>query len=248
MIMKIIKKPLRFLLNFFMRTFNYDSKVALLALDVSYALGRIANRGLEVNTIVDVGASDGAWSIGAKKIWPKSKCLLVEANSFHKSKLDKLTQATDGYDYILAAASSQDGEIFFDDSDPFGGVAGNSENISPDSIRKIKSISLDAEVARRGLAGPFLLKLDTHGYEIPILNGATKLLESSNLIVIEAYNFHLCKGSVTFDELCAFMRKKGFSVVDLAAPLWRPKDNVFWQLDLLFIRSTSSEFTSNAYE
>jgi len=37
--------------------------------------------------------------------------------------------------------------------------------------------------------GPYLIKLDTHGVEIPILNGSAQTLKDTNVLVVEVYNF-----------------------------------------------------------
>lgn len=36
----------------------------------------------------------------------------------------------------------------------------------------VPATTIDLEVAERGLQAPFVIKLDTHGFELPILNGA----------------------------------------------------------------------------
>ena len=91
------------------------------------------------------------------------------------------------------------------------------------------------------------MKLDTHGFEVPILNGARQVLAGANLVVIETYNFRLETDSLKFWEMCRFMDELGFGVIDISEPLWRPKDDAFWQIDLLFIPKTRPEFSYNRY-
>ena len=52
--------------------------------------------------------------------------------------------------------------------------------------------------AQYSLPGPHLIKLDTHGYEVPILCGATETLRNTNLLVIETYNFRLIEAACFF--------------------------------------------------
>jgi len=108
-------------------------------------------------------------------------------------------------------------------------------------------ITVDEEVSRLNLSSPYLLKLDTHGFELPILEGAKNTLASAALVVIETYNFKLTADSLKFYEMCAFMESKGFSCVDLVEPMHRPGDQAFWQIDLLFIPSDNVVFSSNSY-
>lgn len=98
------------------------------------------------------------------------------------------------------------------------------------------------------LKGPYLLKLDTHGFEVPIFNGAKSTLLNTNIIIVETYNFDLTKESLKFWEICDFLEKKGFRPVDMMEPMFRPKDESLWQMDLVFIRSERAEFQVNTYD
>jgi len=108
-------------------------------------------------------------------------------------------------------------------------------------------VTVDEEVARLKLPPPYLLKLDTHGFELPILEGAMNTLASASLVVIETYNFRLTDSSLKFHEMCTFMENKGFSCIDLVEPMHRPGDQAFWQVDLLFVPSDNAVFSSNSY-
>ena len=99
----------------------------------------------------------------------------------------------------------------------------------------------------RGLEGPYLLKLDTHGFEVPILKGAARTLASTEVIVMECYNYRIAPECLTFDEMCRHLGERGFRCIDLVDPLYRPYDDAFWQLDLVFIRSNRPEFSHQDY-
>ena len=108
-------------------------------------------------------------------------------------------------------------------------------------------ITIDSQVAARNLRPPFLIKLDTHGFEMPILAGAEQALKHTNVLVIEAYNFDIAPSAVRFSELCARLEALGFRCIDLFDVMYRPADNALWQMDLIFIRSDRPEFRSHAY-
>jgi FkbM family methyltransferase len=209
------------------------------------ALRRASARGLRPKTILDVGASDGRWTQKARRHFPDAGALLVEAQSLHEAPLRRYCAATPGVDYILAVAGDKDGEVFFDATDPFGGAAAATPQ-GP-HWKRLPMVAIDAQVAARKLPGPFLLKLDTHGFEVPILEGAKATLAQVELAVIEAYNFQLQEGCLRFHELIAYMEARGFRCIDLCDPLWRRKDGALWQMDLFFVRADRSEFASNAY-
>jgi len=94
---------------------------------------------------------------------------------------------------------------------------------------------------------PYLLKLDTHGFELPILSGAKNILENTSLAVIEFYIFRLHSDAPLFHELCAYMDSIDFQVIDFSEPMWREKDMALWQMDLFFIKKDAPVFNSTTY-
>ncbi|MDD2541686.1 MAG: FkbM family methyltransferase [Desulfuromonadaceae bacterium] len=214
-------------------------------LSLRAALKRCKGRGLHIETIIDVGASDGRWSLVAREFFPHASCLLIEAQDDHKKALDMLKERDSRFDYVIAAAGSRQGTIYFDADDLFGGLA-SSTPVGNNCI-SVPMVTVDEEVSHRKLSPPYLLKLDTHGFELPILEGAKNTLASSSLVVIECYNFKLTTESLKFHEMCAFMENKGLSCVDLVQPMHRPGDQAFWQMDLIFIPSANAVFSSNNY-
>ena len=108
--------------------------------------------------------------------------------------------------------------------------------------------TIDNLVLEKKLNGPYLIKLDTHGFEVPILEGAKNTLKITNILVIETYNFTITNQSLRFHEMIAYMEEKGFRCIDMSEPLFREKDNSFWQIDLFFIRSNRKEFDTNTYD
>jgi FkbM family methyltransferase len=201
---------------------------------------------LDIGTLIDVGASNGMWSAVAEAVLPDAKYLLIEAQEYHREALESYCLDHAGASYVLAAAGDQNGEIFFDDRSPFGGVA--SKEATSYARRSVPMYSIDHLVSSRGMSGPFLVKLDTHGFEVPILDGAVETLKSANLVVIEVYNFRILDSSLLFHEMCALMRERGFGVIDVSEPLWRAKDDAFWQMDFFFIPLDRKEFDSSSYE
>lgn len=209
------------------------------------ALWRIAQRGLPISTVIDVGASNGMWSAVCERHFPNANYLLVEAQRVHEPGLEAFCRARPNAQYVLAAAGDFVGEIYFDDSDPFGGLASKTKI---DGARTVVPVTtLDVETRTRKLPGPYLLKLDTHGFEVPILEGAQDVLSKADLVIIEVYNFRLTGDTLLFHEMIGYMAAKGFSVIDIAEPLWRERDLAFWQMDMFFQKASRPEFAYNAY-
>lgn len=209
------------------------------------ALARIGATA-EVRTVVDIGASDGRWAREAQQHLTADRWLLVEAQAVpHETALQAFAASDPRVSYVIAAAGDREGVIHFDANDPFGGVA--SETTTGDRDIVVPVSTIDRLVADRGLAGPFLVKLDTHGYELPILEGARETLQQTSVLVVEAYNIRLRDGAPLFHELCAFLNERGFRTVDMCDPLWRPADGALWQMDMVFIPASRPEFTNTSY-
>lgn len=206
----------------------------------------LAERGQSFGTVIDVGAAIGSWSLLCMEHFPQSNYLLVEAQPIHRQALEEFALAHPRAQYVLAAASDTAGQIFFDASDPFSGQA--SHSAYQENNLQLPATTIDAEIQTRGLPAPYLLKLDTHGFEVPILHGARETLKRTDAIIMECYNFKIAPESLLFHEMCENMMSLGFRCVGMADPLHRAFDHTFWQVDLVFVPSSRPEFSCDGYE
>jgi FkbM family methyltransferase len=199
---------------------------------------------LSVSTVIDVGASDGRWSRGMMQHYPAARYLLIEAQAAaHGEMLRRFQAEHASVVYELCAAGNRKGQIHFDASDPIGGQASTTPYTKNDIVVPLETV--DGLVRKHGLRGPFLLKLDTHGFEVPIFEGARETLAQSAMLIVEAYNFTLCPGCLRFHELCGYLETLGFRCVDLFDVMVRPHDQAFWQMDMVFVPASDPVF---AYE
>lgn len=225
------------------REYRYVRKASLPSL--SNALARWSHR--EVNTVIDIGASNGAWSKMAMRHFPRADYLLIEAQAGpHEAGLRQFKEEHPCVEYLLAAAGNRQGTIHFDATEPLGGLASDTPFASNNI--EVPVTTVDAEVRSRGLKPPFLLKLDTHGFEVPIFEGAVETLKQTSLLIVEAYNFQLTGGSLRFPGLCAYLEERGFRCADLFDILHRPADNALWQFDLAFVPEDALDYSSNHYQ
>ena len=202
-------------------------------------------RGHAFGTVIDIGASTGIWSERLMRYFPRCQYLLVEAQPAHEPALRDWCGRHGNAQYVLAAAGESAGRVFFEvGDDPFGGQA----SATPAAGKiEVPVVTIDAEVAARKLPGPYLLKFDTHGFELPILKGASATLAATEVIIMECYNFRISPECLTFAEMCAWLGERGFRCIDLVEPLHRPHDDAFWQMDLVFARADRPEFTYQRY-
>lgn len=213
--------------------------------EMSGLLARAKTRGFNPATFIDVGASDGVWSLRARRHFPAAKFLLFEPLAERQPALQRL-QAQHGFAIEPAVAGATNGEVAFavDPALDGSGVAAPGTY----GARTVPQTTIDHAVNSRNLRGPYGLKLDTHGYEVPVLSGATAVLSQTELLIIEAYNFTLSPDCLRFHELCAWIEARGFRCCDLADPMRRAGDGVLWQMDLAFAPADSPFFAHSNYQ
>jgi FkbM family methyltransferase len=206
-------------------------------------LRRLASRGLDIATLIDVGAADGGWTRSFVAAVPKcSNLLLIEAQSVHQPALARFQIDFPRAQIVMAAAGPAQGEIWFDAVNPWGGLAAAQPDDRAGRWIRVPQTTLDHEVTARRLPGPCLIKLDTHGYELAILQGAAATLAQTAALIVECYNFDVAPGAARFPAFCQHMESLGFRCLDLWDPLYRDSDHALWQFDLLFVRSDRPEF------
>ncbi|MEM9500346.1 MAG: FkbM family methyltransferase [Pseudomonadota bacterium] len=214
-------------------------------IDMESTLGWLAKRDHGIASILDLGAAKGDWSRMALDLFPKTRIVGVDPLKEREPYLKRLKSENDRYDYVLAVAGEDDGSTaelaVTDDLD------GSSVHGREGEMRLVPVHSVDAIAEMKGLRGPYFLKFDTHGFEMPILKSAEKVLVETRFVVMEAYNFRHTPETLLFHEIIAYMATQGFRVSHLVDVMNRPSDGALWQVDLMFARDDDPVFASNAF-
>jgi FkbM family methyltransferase len=208
-------------------------------------LKRIKDQCIDVKTIIDVGAAIGSWSLSAKTFWPNSNFVLFEPLQERRDILKNLKANNVNFHVIYSAAGNKSGTTKFNVANDLDGSGVAQE--SDIKARIVDLTSIDIELKKLKLTGPYIIKLDTHGYEVPILEGCTNILKETKLIVIECYGFQIADHSLLFWEMCGHLDMLGFRLVDIVDIMNRPKDGAFWQCDAFFIKKENEIFNCPCY-
>ena len=150
----MIKSTISRLFRNVIQNFGYAKKFAFVSMSTTLAMKRIAARGIRINTVIDVGASNGSWSLAARQCWPDAHYHLVEANIQHQAALEAVCGATPRFSYVLAAASDEPGTIYFDGSDTFGGLAMKGPSADRPGVKGVPAVTLDGETKAGGWRDP----------------------------------------------------------------------------------------------
>jgi FkbM family methyltransferase len=89
-------------------------------------------------------------------------------------------------------------------------------------------------------AGDLFLKVDTQGYEMEVLKGASRLLDRVSAMQLELSLVPLYDRSPTLMEMLAFTEALGFQLFSLAPVFKDPRDGRLLQVDGFFVRGNSS--------
>lgn len=209
-------------------------------------LVRCKRRGIEVNTIIDVGAASGSWSLSASELWPECNYVLFEPLIERKAELEVLCANKKNFHFVGTAAGKDNGTVDFHVSHDLdgSGVAGGKGS---QNLRTVEITSITDQVRLLNTPGAYIVKLDTHGFEIPIIEGCKEILKDISLFIIECYGFHITSDSLLFWEMCRYMEEKGFRLIDIIDVSHRPKDLAFWQCDAFFAPASLPIFNDNSF-
>lgn len=209
-------------------------------------LYRLKTLGINPSAIVDLGAAAGTWSLKARTFFPDPKYLLFEPLEERKQELNRLATLHKNFIPVFAAAGSVPGKVKFIISPDLDG-SGVYDGEQSGDYREVDQVTVDSKIKDLNISGPYILKFDTHGFEVPILQGCQETLKDTDAVIMECYGFHLSSSSLLIHEMIEHMSSLGFRVADIVDIMRRPTDYLFWQCDLIFLKSNNPHFRSKTY-
>lgn len=212
------------------------------------ALHHIAQMGFYPNTVIDVGVAQGTFALYEE--FPKAQLILIEAVREYEPELKEISRKYRG-DYVIAAATSMPGEIVINvHSDHMGGSSVLLETMEGDVNgfqRKINAIRVDDLIKERNLPGPYLLKVDVQGAELDVLDGASGILDDTQLILLEVSMYQFMKGAPQFYDVIEYMKQHGFAAYDIYGGSVRPLDGALGQVDIAFVKENGMFRSDHSY-
>jgi FkbM family methyltransferase len=198
-----------------------------------------SEEGSKINTIFDVGANEGQFAFMARYCWPNAQidCFEPDPDAYKSLKTnhekDNLIQV---FNCALGVAS---GELTLNLGET---SAQNSFLVEYGKSTKGKIVvpvkTLDDLYSEVDLFNT-LLKIDVQGYEIQVLEGASKILNKLDFILLEVSLGDLFEGGVQIDEIWSFMKNQGFCYTRILDQYKDPVSHQVMQMDVLFQRNSS---------
>jgi hypothetical protein len=84
--------------------------------------------------------------------------------------------------------------------------------------------------------GPYLLKIDTQGYEMEVLKGSKNILNIVSYLLVEVSLVELYQGQKLLKDILDFLSKKNFKIWSVDRVMGNKKTGQTYQLDIFFYK------------
>jgi FkbM family methyltransferase len=215
---------------------------------MSASIAKIKENGFQPGAIIDVGAYQGEWTKMVRGIYSATPIVMLEANPEKRSFLEDVSRLSGGithYEIALLGPKPNDSVPYY--VMETGSSVLSEQTTIPRSVKSLPMTTVDDVLRERKLSEPYFLKLDVQGYELEVLKGASRTLESTEVIVLEVSLMEYNAGAPLLDEVVASMSSKGFLAFDICGTFRRESDQALFMIDLMFVRSESQLRSKKAF-
>jgi len=193
--------------------------------------------GFEPRTILDVGAQVGDFYRECKETWPDSQIMMIEATQECEPYLKET-----GGNYLIAVLSDTKKVVNFYKTKVADTNTGNSvykeltSAYSDDNLIVEKRTTYTLDELYDGYTTTFdLVKLDTQGSEIDILNGGSHMIKNTTAIIVEVSHVEYNENAPLVDEVKEYMESVGFVYNMEIGQTYSNEFNGLIQRDLVFV-------------
>jgi len=198
------------------------------------------------NTLIDVGAGVGQFSMAWLTFFPHSRVYAFEPLEECFRILEQKLRGRNESKAFNIALGNHDGEIefwksaFLEASSPLKMTAKHAEAF-PWSARmnsiKVPMMKLDSILPSLDLRHPVLMKIDVQGYELEVLKGAEETLKNVTALVVETSFEELYKDQPLFEDVYTWLTSRGFKYTGSWDQLKNPKTGEIIQQDAIFLKT-----------
>lgn len=199
--------------------------------------------GFEAKEIFDIGAFTGNWTRSITNIFPGARVIAVEPNPLIQQQLiDNLASIIPAPIILQRAAAEKVGYLTFNIwGDPKAAtsaslqkhVRGNAEAQVEVQVDKLDNIAVEFNFE------PDLVKLDLQGSEIRALQGASHLLKSVEMFVVEFGCLEAYIDRASPRQLLDIFYDNDYCLYDIVDCHYRPYDGALTGGDFIFVKNSS---------
>jgi FkbM family methyltransferase len=188
-------------------------------------------------TVIDVGVNRGTPALyGA---FPDAYYLLVEPNKENRPHIEKILGELRG-EHVMCAAGAENGILTLNVETSRTGLSSFLKRTELTATgnrierREVPIRTLDDLTGERALDAPFGLKIDTEGFELQVIRGATRTLERCDFVITETSTAERFEHSYQPHELIGELGRHQFVVADIMKTTGRYADLLFLRRELAF--------------
>ena len=195
--------------------------------------------GFQPRTVVDVGVAYGTPPL--YEAFPESYLVLIEPLKEFESHMQEILKKYNGKYFLTGLGARDEKKII--NVEPGYIERSSLYNRTPleltaDEIsqREIPVTTLDGIMEKHHIQPPFGLKIDAEGFEMQVIEGASKFLLETQFVITEVPVSNRFEEGYSFAQFIALMDKCGFSVCDIL-DIGRATNTEVIFMDLVFRRT-----------
>jgi FkbM family methyltransferase len=197
-------------------------------------LAHLKNKGFKPQTVIDIGVAYGTFEL--YEAFPNAKHILIEPLGEFMPNIQKIMQKYN-CEYIQTAAGPRNGTVEINVKRKITGSSFYKEKIGNQSVaRTVRMLSLDNIFSGKSLNDPILLKIDAEGAELDVLSGAIKILDKTDVIILEVTFYSKLNNAPEFTEVVTYMDEKGYVTYDIFNLRTRVENGILSQADIVFVK------------
>jgi FkbM family methyltransferase len=201
---------------------------------------------LSLETVFDVGANAGQSALKFDGVFPGARIFSFEPHPKTFQALKSKVSGRPNIEPFNLAMGDEDGEVdFFEYDDPLinSRVAGTAytqrEGLKPRVI-KVTQQTLDGFCAVHDIDQIHFLKIDTEGFELSVLKGASRMLQEARVRFISCEFAISDAGKVSsVAELLPLLEKSGYVLLSTYLDYVIPEGSFFANGNALFLRPST---------